>query len=186
MSTVKKLEEITIADYLDGEERGEVRHEYVDGFVYNMAGGSARHNLIASTLLSRLRQHHENKPCREFMSDMKVQIGTKFYYPDVMVACGEFDPTAKFETSPVLIIEILSESTEARDRLEKLVAYQRLSSLKEYVLVAQDKVQVEIYQRDGDSWQIEYNTYGDECLFNSVNYRCPIETIYEDVINSIK
>ncbi len=185
MSTVKKLDVLSIADYLTLEERGNVRHEYVDGFVYNVVGGSARHNLIASTSLSRLRQHYRGKPCRVYMSDMKVQIGTKFYYPDVMVVCGEFDPTAKFETAPVLILEVLSESTEAKDRLEKLVAYQKLPSLQEYVLVAQDKVKIECYRRNDDAWQIESYSHGDECRFVSVNYRCPIETIYEDIVNSV-
>jgi Uma2 family endonuclease len=115
------------------------------------------------------------------MSDMKVQTGTKFYYPDVMVSCGAFDPESKCETAPVVIIEVLSDSTEAKDRLEKLVAYQALPSLKEYVLVAQDKVKVEIFRREDKEWQIESCAPGDEFRLDSIDFRCPIEVIYEDV-----
>lgn len=185
MSTVEKFDTLSVAEYLTQEERSDTRHEYVDGVIYAMVGGSVRHNLIASTVLSMLRSHLRNNPCRAYMSDMKVQADTKFYYPDVMVACRELDFTATYESAPVLIVEVLSESTEAKDRLEKLVAYQRISSLTEYVLISQDKMQVEIYRREQTTWSRTICSYGDRVHFESVELECPVEQIYEDVVASL-
>jgi Uma2 family endonuclease len=186
MATVEKLDTLSVAEYLALEARSDTRHEYVDGVIYAMVGGSVRHNLVASTVLSMLRSHLRKSPCRVYMSDMKVQADTRFYYPDVMVSCGDLKPTATYESAPVLIVEVLSESTEAKDRLEKLVAYQSISSLTEYVLIAQDKMQVEIYLRDETNWSRRICSYGDTLRFESIEFECPIEQIYEDVVQSLK
>ena len=147
--------------------------------------GSLPHNLIAASLLFTLRSHLRGSPCRAYMSDMKVQAGTRFYYPDVMVSCGKLHPTATYESAPVLIVEVLSESTEARDRLEKLVAYQSISSLTEYVLVSQDKIQVETYLRGEPGWSRTICSYGDRLHLESIGFECQIERIYEDVLDSL-
>ena len=126
MGIVKKVERISIDDYLRLEERGEQRHEYVNGMIYAMVGGTARHNVIATAISSALREHLRGTPCTVFMSDMKVQVGDVFYYPDVMAVCEPVDPDSLFQTRPVLLVEVLSGSTESKDRLEKLVAYQSI------------------------------------------------------------
>ena len=184
MSIVTRLEPVSIDDYLCQEERGEIRHEYVKGVVYAMVGGTARHNLITSAIASALRLHLKGTPCNVFMSDMKVQTGESFYYPDVMVICKPVDPDSLYQTQPVLLVEVLSNSTESKDRLEKLVAYQAIPSLKEYILVSQDKVAIDIYRRDRDVWQLESLTYGDKIRLESVNYQAESETFYEDVLSS--
>ena len=184
MSTLTKLEPISIDDYLRQEERGEVRHEYVKGVVYAMVGGTARHNLITSAIASTLRSHLKGASCSVFMSDMKVQTDESFYYPDVMVVCSPVDPGSLYQTQPVLIVEVLSPSTESRDRLEKLVAYQSIPSLKEYLLVSQDKVAVDIYRRDKDTWQLESLSHGDSIRLESLNYQADIEIFYEDVLSA--
>ena len=166
---------------MKAEERGEVRHEYVNGLIYAMVGGTARHNLITSTVTSTLKRHLKGKPCHVFMSDMKVRVDDTFYYPDVMVVCETIDMKSLYQTAPTLIVEVLSVSTEAKDRLEKLAAYQSLSSVKEYVLLAQDKVLADIYRRDGNEWNIESLSYGDTIHLTSVGYTGPVETFYEDV-----
>lgn len=116
------------------------------------------------------------------MSDMKVRVEDAFYYPDIVVVCGAIDASAYYQTAPTLIVEILSESTEARDRLEKRLAYQKIESIKEYYLVAQNKMQVEVYRRIGDGWQLETYSYGDRVRFASINYELAIEQLYEDAM----
>ena len=182
MHTVKTLERLTIEEYLDREQYSDVRHEYVNGIVYALMGGTERHNQICLTVAATLRQHLRGEPCRVFMSDMKVLAATVFYYPDVMVVCDKGNPDALYQTEPILLAEVLSVSTEAKDRLEKLVAYQGLPSLKEYVLVSQDQVHVDVYRRLGDDWEIESLHYGDTVRLASVSFEAPIEKFYEDIL----
>ena len=182
MSTVKKLYYLSVEEYLKEEQRSEARHEYVNGLIYVRVGGTARHNFIASTVTSTLKRHLKSKSCHVFMSDMKVRVNDVFYYPDVMVVCGSIDMTSLYQNDPALIVEVLSVSTEAKDRLEKLAAYQSLPSVQEYVLLAQDKVSAEIYRRDNNEWNIESLSYGDTIELTAVGYTGPLETFYEEVI----
>jgi Uma2 family endonuclease len=183
MALVEKLHPIPVEEYLAGEKMSDVRHEYVAGAVYAMAGASGLHNLLALAFAARLRDHLRSSPCRTFMSDMKVRVRDAFYYPDIVVVCGTLDTGAYYQTAPTLVVEILSESTEARDRLEKRLAYQSLESLKEYVLVTQDKMQVEVYRRIEDGWQLETYSYGDRVRLASIHFETPIEQLYEDVLD---
>jgi len=182
MTTLRQFEPLTIDDYLDFEERGEVRHEYINGVIYAMVGASARHNLIAGSLFANLRSHLKGSQCWVFQSDMKVRSGEVFYYPDVMVSCGKLSPEDRFVAEPKLIIEVLSPSTESKDRLEKLVMYKDIPSLKEYVLVSQNKVLIEIYRRNDDAWEIVSFAPKDNLEFTSVGLSLPIEIIYEDIM----
>lgn len=186
MSVVKQLDWISVDAYLQGEVRAEQKHEYVNGAVYAMVGASARHTLIAGTIAAALRQHTRSKGCHVFQSDMKVRIRDAFYYPDVVVTCGDLDLNSYYQTDPVLVIEVLSESTEAKDRLEKRVAYQSIIRLQEYALVSQDKMQVEVIRRDGAGWQVETSTYNDRVRFTSLGFECALESLYEDVIRTAK
>lgn len=183
MALVEKLRPITVEEYLEGEKCSDVRHEYVAGAVYAMAGASGLHNLLALAFAANLRNHLRGSPCRVFMSDMKVRVDDAFYYPDLVITCGALDARAYSQNAPTLVIEILSESTEARDRLEKRLAYQKIESLKEYVLVAQDKIRIEVYRRIEDGWQIETYSYGDLVRFASISYEIAIEQLYEDVLD---
>lgn len=183
MALIEKLRYITVEEYLEGERVSDVRHEYVAGAVHTMAGASGLHNLIALAFATSLRNHLRSSPCHVFMSDMKVRVDDAFYYPDLVVVCGAINAGAYYQTAPTLIVEILSESTEARDRLEKRLAYQRIEGLKEYILVAQDKMRVEVYRRTEDGWQLETYSYGDRVRFTSIDYETPIEQLYEDVLD---
>lgn len=103
MSTAKKVEHISIDDYLRLEERGEDRHEYVNGAVYAMVGKTARHNMIASAISAALRDHLKSKPCTVFVSGVTVRVGDIFYYPDVMAVCEHVDPDSLYrKQAPVL------------------------------------------------------------------------------------
>lgn len=185
MSIVNKLEHHSVEEYLDTEELGDVRHEYVDGMIYAMVGASARHNLIAGAFFANLRSHLSASGCHVFQSDMKVNVGEVFYYPDIMVTCGPVDPASRFQTNPSLIIEVLSPTTEAKDRLEKLAAYRTIPTLKEYVIAEQTKVELEIFRRLENEWQVETCRSGDEVSLQSVGLVVPIETYYEDVLGFI-
>jgi Uma2 family endonuclease len=182
MALIGKLHPISVEEYLEGEKIGDVRHEYVSGAVYAMVGASALHNLLGIGLSAIFRDHLKGSPCRVFMSDIKVRVDDAFYYPDVVIAYGAIDPGAYYLTAPTLIVEILSESTEARDRLEKRLAYQKLESLKEYALVTTDKMKIEIFRRTEDEWGVETHSYGDRVRFTSIGLETPIERLYEDVI----
>ncbi|MBI5331478.1 MAG: Uma2 family endonuclease [Betaproteobacteria bacterium] len=174
----------TEADYLALEEKGEVRHEFVAGEVYAMAGGSQRHNRItlnaASLLLSRLK----GRPCQVFMSDVQLHVARDqaYYYPDVMVTCSQERQAANEATvvdDPVLVMEVLSPSTENIDRREKLAAYRRLPSVQEYVLVSQDRHFVEIYRRQGEiGWVYLAHEPGDTVAFTSLGIELPIAELY--------
>lgn len=181
MSTLEKVVLITAQEYLDGEQYSDVRHEYVAGRVYAMVGASAAHNLIVGNFHAALHSHLRGKPCQVFTSDMKVHLADAFYYPDVMVGCDPSDRNDYYRERPIIIIEVMSPSTEARDALEKRVAYQSLESLREYLLVAQDKMEVRIYRRTGDAWELETCTEKDQVRLAAVALEVPIEQIYEDV-----
>ncbi len=142
------LKPLSEDDYLAGEMLADVRHEFVNGGIYAMAGGSANHNRVAGNLYAHLLSNAD-QTCRPFIGDMKLRIdsGNIFYYPDVMLVCDAGDNEAYFKTSPCMIAEVLSRSTELTDRREKWAAYQKLQSLREYVLLAQDQAYIEVYQR---------------------------------------
>src|SRR5437868_44022 len=139
-------------EYLAVERKAEYKSEYVDGVMYAMAGGSERHNLIAANTIISIGVQLRASPCRVYPSDLKVRVpnSKKFFYPDVSVVCGETrfaDDERDIVLNPILIVEVLSESTAAFDRGKKFQAYQQLESLQEYLLVAQDEYIVEHYLR---------------------------------------
>ncbi|MDG4554113.1 MAG: Uma2 family endonuclease [Candidatus Competibacter sp.] len=149
---------VSSAEYLEGEKTAKIRHEYVDGVMRAMAGGSKAHNLIALNLARVLHGHLSNTPCRVFSSDVKVNVAwdwrERFYYPDVVVGCEAGDTDPYVVEQPKLVVEVLSDSTERDDRSDKFYAYRRLPSLEEYVLVAQDTLRVEVYRRE-TGWDLE-------------------------------
>lgn len=179
------LSPLSVADYLEDELHSQVRHEYVAGRVFAMAGASEAHNLIAGNLYTALRAHLRGGGCRTFMPDMKVRVEKTqaFYYPDVLVTCDPEDTEQYHKSRPCLIIEVLSPATETIDRREKLLAYQALDSLKEYVLVTQDRTQIEVYRRDGaGGWWVDTYIGGEGIHLQSVGVTLPITSVYEDVL----
>ena len=144
-------------EYLTIERNAEFKSEYVDGVIYAMAGGSERHNLIAANIIIALGVQLRDRPCRVYPSDLKVRVpnSNRFFYPDVSVICGETqfaDEERDVILNPILVVEVLSESTEAFDRGKKFSSYQQIASLQEYLLVAQDEFVVEHYLRQEDGW----------------------------------
>ncbi len=183
MGVQQTYRQLSVEDYLRGEEGGDVRHEYIGGEVYAMVGTSDRHNLIAVNLATALRPHIRGTPCRLFMSDMKVRLRVAsddaFYYPDLMLACDPEDRATYYRTRPCLIVEVLSDTTQRIDRREKLLAYTSIDSLQEYLLLSQNGIEATLHRRV-DGWRGKTVTTGDvglQCLDLAV----PLATIYEDV-----
>jgi len=178
---------VSSAEYLEGEKVARVRHEYVDGDVYAMVGGTKAHNLISLNLARILHGHLRKTPCRVFSSDVKVHVTwdwrERFYYPDVVVGCEAGDTDPYVVEQPKLVVEVLSDSTERDDRSDKFYAYRRLTSLEEYVLVAQDVRRVEVYRRE-TGWDLEvYETEGDFNL-RSVGLDLTLAEVYEGVLQA--
>ncbi|MBK7704248.1 MAG: Uma2 family endonuclease [Acidobacteria bacterium] len=186
MGLPKLKTKISVADYLDGELISEVRHEYLDGEVFAMAGASERHHRISLNLAKRLDDHLERSKCQAFMAEMKLKADEKtFYYPDVFVSCDKDPQSEYFREEPVLIIEVVSASTRQIDKREKLRAYQAIPTVQEYVIVEQDKVLVELHRRLPDGrWLTHIYNKGDfdEIIeFRSVEMTVTLEEIYNRV-----
>lgn len=182
-----KIKKYTPEEYLVLEEQAEYRSEYENGEIVAMAGGSLSHQRITSNI-SRFIGNKISETCDSLPSEMKVRVEAigKFYYPDVTVFCGEpefYHKRTDTITNPILIVEVLSDSTEAKDRGEKFFAYQTLESLQEYVLVSQNRGVVEqfIKQTDG-SWKY-LATIGLESSvkLESINVELTLQEIYQKV-----
>ena len=178
---------ITEVEYLEGERLSDILHEYLAGQVYAMAGTSKVHNLIAGNLYSIIRSHITGKLCQAFMSDMKVRLADQntYYYPDVVVTCSGMDigpesPQYYLE-DPLLIVEVLSPSTEIIDRREKMLGYRSLPGLKEYVLVDSEKQWIEVYSRqNGANWTVDLFTPIFPLILKSLNIKISLNEIYRD------
>jgi Uma2 family endonuclease len=171
---------------LQGELSSDIRHEYVAGQVFAMAGAGGAHHRIAGNLFFHLRAATRGTPCGVFISEMKVRVKAHeaFYYPDVLLTCDPDDRESLYKTAPCLIAEVLSPSTEVIDRREKLIVYRSLPSLRNYLLIAQDCRRVEWYQRDaaGD-WRhaiVEDGTLS--FVFGDVSVNFTVADLYEDVV----
>ena len=174
----------SVADYLESEKTSPLRREYVDGAIYQMAGASDKHNLIAGDIYANLLVHLRDSVCQPFFGDIKVRVSRKiYYYPDVLVSCEENPKDAHFRNEPILIVEVVSPSTERTDRSEKLLYYLQMPSLKEYVVVDQDKMNVEIHRRESDgNWTTYYyDEVGESVEFASVEMSLPLAEIYRRV-----
>lgn len=176
---------LSVEEYIAGEQRSDVRHEYIGGEVYAMAGGSVNHNVICGNFFAALRSHLRGGPCQVFMADVKVRHEIArddvFYYPDVMVACDPRDTDPFFKRFPKVLVEVLSENTERVDRREKFLTYIRIETLEEYVLAAQDRREVTLFRR-ADGWEPEVIKLPEQSLrLPSLDFTLALPAIYEGV-----
>lgn len=184
----KKRSIFSLAEYFAQEEQAEDRSEFYEGEIFAMAGGTANHNLITINVTASLRDAVRNKPCKAFMADMRLLVKRRqlYTYPDVMVICGplQYAPGRNDTvTNPVLIVEVLSPSTEAYDRGKKFEFYRTIDSLKEYVLVDQSRLYVERHRPLGlGRWEMTAFTAPEEALFlESVDVELTLGAIYDGV-----
>jgi Uma2 family endonuclease len=185
MGLAKLKTKISIEDYLEGEKISPVKHEYVCGEVYAMAGTSDRRNLIAGSLYAALFNHLNGSPCVPFFGDIKVRVSPDvYYYPDVLVSCEEKIESPYFRNQPILIVEVISPSTKEIDRREKLLFYQQMPSVQEYAVIEQEKMHVELHRRQSNGTWITYyfNQNADEAVeFQSVELTMNLGEIYRRV-----
>ncbi len=172
----------TIDEYFEFEESSTVRHEYVDGQLYALAGASARHNQIIWNMILELSPSAKSTGCTVAFQNLKLQVTENIiYYPDLMVLCDPTDNHPLIRSRPCLVVEVLSPGTEGHDRREKLFAYRQIDSLQTYLMIWQDRKRVQRHYRSGDGW-----ANGEVSSTGDVPLTCPdvtmtLEGIYRDI-----
>ncbi len=181
---------ITPEAYLASERRAKYKSEYIHGEILAMSGASRAHNIITVDITTELNIQLRPRGCEVYSGDMRVRTNPtgSYFYPDVVIVCDEphFEDNV-FDTllNPILVVEVLSPSTEVYDKGEKFAHYQELASLREYVLVSQDRIRVEHYRLMGTQWVgKEFHTPEDVLLLDSIECKLPLRDIYARVILS--
>jgi Uma2 family endonuclease len=176
---------VTVEDYLAAEEKSDIRHEYLGGLVYAMAGETRDHNQIAQNLLLNLSPLLKGKPCKIYIGDIRVNFDLRndeyYYYPDIVVTCDKRDAHERFVHYPKLIIEVLSPSTERVDKREKFFAYTSVASLEEYVLVSQGPREVTVFRRATDWKAQKVSGPKAELTLESLSVTLLLSAIYDGV-----
>ena len=186
MGLPKLKTKISVKEYLEGEDVSDKRHEFIDGEIYLVAGASDNHNIIAGNLFANLWGHLRDNSCQIFMENMKLKASEdKFYYPDIFVACDQSPESRFYREEPILIIEVISPSTREIDRREKLNIYQRIPTVQEYIIIEQEKIQIELHRRQDDGRWITYfynkSDLGKIVEFESVEMQITPDEIYRRV-----
>lgn len=187
MSAVLQQTRYTAEEYLSLERSTSIKNEFHDGQIYAMTGASREHNLISGNIYRELSQQLKSRPCEAYINDMRVKAteARSYHYPDIAVVCGkpEFED-AQVDTllNPMLLIEVLSPSTEAYDRGGKFAHYRKIPSLREYLLVMQDQPGIERYLRQGEVWILS-ETLGLEAslALESIDCRLSLREVYDKV-----
>ncbi len=188
MSTVEQKSSYSIEEYLALEEESIQRHEFFKGEIFAMSGGSIDHGAISVNWTSEIRSKTKGSNCRGFNSDVKVHIESEeaFVYPDASIVCGEVELyNEKNHTilNPAVIIEVLSESTEAYDRGFKFHRYPKIPSLQEYIITSQTIPNVEVYRKEENGWTSyqRYSKMEESVLIRSLGISVPMSEIYYQV-----
>lgn len=175
-------------EYLQLEEKSEDKHEYFQGEIFAMAGGSYNHNMIAGNFYAALHHFTASRPCTAFTSDMRLWIPQKqlYTYPDAMMVCGEpkfMQGRTDTITNPLLIVEVLSKSTQEYDRGLKFEAYRTIPSLQDYLMLDQDRVHLECFHKLADDRWVLTEIYTSEALIQleSHNFMVPVTDLYQRV-----
>jgi len=173
------------AEYVALERRShEVKHEYVAGQIFAMAGGSVEHSALATTLVGLLFGHLRGGPCRPHGSDLQLRIRAADVatYADVAVVCDpiERDPESPSHvTNPRIVVEVLSPTTERYDPEQKRLYYQQIDALREYVLIAQDRRQIEVWSRAGEGWEHAVFGAGQRATLSSIGFELSVDELYD-------
>jgi Uma2 family endonuclease len=181
----KESQKMMAEEYLAWEAKQEFRHEYIDGKIIAMTGGSLPHNDIALNFYRALYPHVRQRGCRVNVSDAKVQArkNSRYFYPDLVVSCAPDDlKSREFIQNPKVIVEVLSPSTANYDRTKKLKYYRQIPSLQEYVLVDSEEMVVEVYRRgEGKMWLYYQYEAGEAISLESIEFECVSDLLYEGV-----
>lgn len=177
---------LSVQDYLELEQTSEVRHEYENGEIREMPGGSENHSSIGENIKFSLRLALRERPCKIHGGDLRIKISTGLYtYPDVSVVCGErlFENDKRDSLiNPRVVFEVLSPSTESYDRGKKFQHYQRVSSVSDYLIVSQDIYRVEHFMRQAEGWFLKtYDSLEVKIFIASLNCELALADIYDDI-----
>ena len=177
---------LSVEDYLSGELSADVKHEYVGGRIYAMAGGRNVHHRVSGNFFAAMHRRLRDTACEPFNSDTKVRIllprQTRFYYPDGMVVCDTNGPQETYQDRPVVLAEVLSDSTRRIDEGEKLEAYLRIPTLRVYLLVEPDRPYVTAYRRGGRGFEPEvYEAVDAVVTLPEIRIELPLAELYERV-----
>lgn len=182
---MQSLKHWTEEEYLAFERASETRHEFVNGDVYAMSGASLRHARLVNNLFLALGPKARSQGCETYSQGAQVRIrqirDTRYYYPDLVVACDSSEDDTHTLARPCLIVEVLSPTTALTDHREKKRAYLSLPSLRQYVLVDQDLAHIESLRRDGEGWQQELLSPGDSLRLECVDMDIDFQTIYAGI-----
>lgn len=186
MTAAKKLQLISVEDYLEGELSSAIKHEFLGGVVYAMAGAKNLHNLIAGNIFARLHVRLSGKPCRPWNSDTKVHVRyptyDKFYYPDASVVCEPNPEDDSYQDRPVVIFEVLSRKTRRIDEGEKKEAYLTIPSLQVYALVEQETAKIVAFRRTAAGFAGEVHEGLEAVLaLTGIGIELPLAEIYADL-----
>ncbi len=178
---------LTEQEYLEFERSSPEKHEYADGEIFAMSGGTFEHSTVTANILGEARNALPNRRCRVLDSNMRVNVPItgRYVYPDALIFCGrpEFtDETRDTLVNPRLIVEVLSDSTEAYDRGDKFAGYRSIPSFQEYVLASQKEPRIEVFTRQPDgSWTLRIYGPGERVVLASVECTIEVDRIYEGV-----
>ena len=176
---------LTHQEYLEWEALQEYKSEYHSGEIFAQAGASSKHTELAGNLFALAHAHLKGNPCRAYISDMKLRVSEvdAYFYPDVMVTCDARDrDTDMYKQHPVLIAEVLSESTAEYDRTFKFACYQKISTLRDYLLISQDVYSVEhLHLNDRGEWVRTVYTQNDSFRLGCINLDVAVSDMYADV-----
>jgi Uma2 family endonuclease len=186
MTLSKSHAYFTPDEYLEIERISPIKHEYLQGQIVAMAGASKAHVIITGNLCALLVNHLRGTGCISYATDMKVRLSALnlFYYPDLAVTCDDRDRLSDedFILHPKLIVEVLSDSTEAFDRGDKFAHYKTIPEFEEYALIHQKQILLERFQRQSDRlWIPQIYRTGEIIEFSSIGFSCPIEALYENI-----
>jgi Uma2 family endonuclease len=184
MSNLAEVRYLSADDYLAGECVSPVKHEFVDGEVFAMAGATEEHVTVTGNVFAMLRAHVRGGPCRVYMADMKLRVETAraFFYPDCFVTCDPGDAARSLAKEGArVVIEVLSDGSEAYDRGGKFAAYRQLPTLEEYVLIDPRTRSVEVFRRHAEGWLLEPVPADGRLCLRTLGFECSLDAVYEDV-----
>lgn len=177
---------LTVQEYLDWEAKNEIKHEYIDGDVYAMSGGSGKHSRIAANATIAIGRQLGSSICAIHTSDMKVKVDeTRYVYPDLSAVCGKEQFEDKSETTllnPVLVVEVTSPSSIERDRIAKRDFYREVPSIQGYLVIDQHRVRAELYTRAEVGWLLQvYTDPADLIPLTMLNCELPLAEVYRGI-----
>ena len=182
----RTLTRMSVAEYLARERESEIKHEYVYGEIFEMPGAKRAHNRIVSNSFAVLQRQLDSDECVVYTSDMQIGIsGSAYYYPDLSIVCGEerFEDDDELTLrNPILVLEVTSQSSETRDRTEKLYNYQDISSLEAILIIDQQRLRADLHTRELDGWRAQtFTEAADVIALSMLNCELPLDALYRGV-----